>query len=166
MFAKSSGHSLPALALAALIGAGALAACPLRAAAAGMSVPLSETRPLSFSGSASDVLVGDPAVADVTVIDHHHLLVHGKAFGRTNLVVMDQAGRTVFSGAIIVGASDEDHVSVFRGAQQSEYSCASRCEKISGAGSAAGGANAAGPSGPAAAVTAPLTTAMSGQPQS
>lgn len=155
-----------ALGLSGLACGAALMAYAPQAAAAGLNVPLSETRPLSLPGSAADVLIGDSAIADVTVVDHHHLLVHGKAFGRTNLVVMDQAGRTVFSGAIIVGASDEDHVSVFRGAQQSEYSCASRCEKISGAGSAAGGANAAGPSGPAAAVTAPLTTAMSGQPQS
>ena len=76
-----------------------------------------------------------------------------------------RGGRTVFSGPIIVSASDEDHVSVFRGAQQSDYSCALRCEKISGAGSTAGAAPAAGPSGPAAAVSGPLTQALSGQPQ-
>ena len=130
-----------------------------------MNVPLSETRPLSLPGSAADVLIGDAAIADVTVVDHHHLLIHGKTFGRTNLVVMDEAGRTVFSGPIIVGASDEDHVSVFRGAQQSDYSCGTRCEKISGAGSTAGAAPASAPSGPAAAVSGPLTQALSGQQQ-
>lgn len=162
MLAKSFRRSKILLAFGAVVCAGALAAGPPRAAAAGMSVPVSETRPLAFSGSAADVLVGDPAIADVTVIDHHHLLIHGKAFGRTNLVVMDEAGRTVFSGPIIVSASDEDHVSVFRGAQQSDYSCALRCEKISGAGSTAGAAPAAAPSGPAAAVSAPLTAALGG----
>jgi len=166
MLSNSSPRPFSCLALGAATCALVLAADPPRAAAAGMSVPLSETRPLSFSGSAADVLVGDPAIADVTVIDHHHLLVHGKAFGRTNLVVMDAAGRTVFSGPIIVSASDEDHVSVFRGAQQSDYSCAVRCEKISGAGSTAGAAPAAAPSGPAAAVSGPLTSALGGgQPQ-
>jgi len=165
MLCNSSARSLFNLALGAMTCVGGLAAFPLAAAAAGMNVPLSETRPLSFSGSAADVLVGDAAIADVTVIDHHHLLVHGKAFGRTNLVVMDEAGRTVFSGPIIVGASDEDHVSVFRGAQQSEYSCSVRCEKISGAGSTAGAGGGGGPSGPGAAVSAPLTAALSSQPQ-
>jgi hypothetical protein len=137
-----------------------------KAAAAGMEVPMSETRPLNLAGSASDVLIGDAAIADVTVVDHHHLLVHGKAFGRTNLVVMDAAGRTVFSGAIIVGASDEDRVSVFRGAMQSEYSCASRCERISGtgAGASSGGGAGAMPSGPGAMVTGPLTQALSASP--
>lgn len=164
MLANASGRFLTILAVGVVTCVGALGARSPRAAAAGMTVPLSETRPLSFTGSAADVLVGDPAIADVTVIDHHHLLVHGKAFGRTNLVVMDEAGRTVFSSAVIVGAGDEDHVSVFRGAQQSEYSCAVRCEKISGAGSVAGAAPAAAPSGPAAPVAAPLTAALSGQP--
>lgn len=162
MLAKSFRRSKILLAVGAAACVGALAVGPLPASAAGMSVPVSETRPLAFSGSAADVLVGDPAIADVTVIDHHHLLIHGKAFGRTNLVVMDAAGRTVFSGPIIVSASDEDHVSVFRGAQQSDYSCALRCEKISGAGSTAGAAPAAAPSGPAAAVSAPLTAALGG----
>jgi hypothetical protein len=143
-------------------GLAVLVATPRPAAAQAMSVPLSETRPLSLGGSAADVLIGDPAIADVTVIDHRHLLVHGKGFGRTNLVVMDARGRTIFSGPIVVGASDEDHVSVFRGAQQSEYSCAGRCERI---GAAPGGANgAAAPSGPAAAISAPITQALSSPP--
>ncbi len=153
----------PAIAAAVFAGVGAvMAGAP--ASAAAFSVPLSETRPLSLPGAAADVLVGDAAIADVTVVDHHHLLVHGKAFGRTNLVVMDAAGRTVFSGPIIVGASDEDHVSVFRGAQQSDYSCGTRCERISGTGAGIGGGGGNGaPSGPGAAITGPLTQAMTGQ---
>jgi hypothetical protein len=137
----------------------AMAALPHRAAAQAFSVPVSESRPLSLPGSATDVLVGDPAIADVTVVDHHHLLIHGKAFGRTNLVVMDSSGRTLFTGPIVVSASDEDHVSLFRGAQQSDYSCAARCERISGG--AQGGA-AMAPSGPGGAVAAPIMQAVSG----
>jgi hypothetical protein len=136
-----------------------LTALPHLAAAAAFTVPVSESRPLSLPGAATDVLVGDPAIADVTVIDHHHLLVHGKAFGRTNLVVMDGAGRTLFSGPVVVGASDEDHVSLFRGASQSEYSCAARCERISSGG---GGGGGAAPSGPGGAIAAPIMQAMGG----
>ena len=146
-----------------LLAAAVLIAAPAPALAETLSVPLSETRPLSLGGSAADVLIGDAAIADVTVVDHHHLLIHGKAFGRTNLVVMDASGRTVFSGPIVVSTGDEDHVSLFRGVAQSEYTCASRCEKISGG--AAGGNSGGGggmPSGPAAAVTGPLTSALGG----
>jgi hypothetical protein len=128
------------LLIAVAAGAFALAALPHAARAQAFAVPLSESRPLSLVGSATDVLVGDPAIADVTVIDHHHLLVHGRAFGRTNLVVMDGAGRTLFTGPIVVTAGDEDHVTLFRGAMQSDYSCAGRCERISGAASGAAGA--------------------------
>jgi hypothetical protein len=158
MFADRPFAPFPALLLAlAVLFAGAR-----HAAAEALSVPLSETRPVTLGGSATDVLIGDAAIADVTVIDHHHLLVHGKAFGRTNLVVMDAAGRTVFSSPIVVDAGDEGHVSVYRGAQQSDYSCSSRCERVSGAASA----NPAGaPSGPAAPITAPLTQALSNPQQ-
>ena len=146
-----------------LIAAGAAVlalASPLAAGAAeAFSVPKSETRPLVLGGVASDVLVGDPAIADVTVVDHHHLLIHGKDFGRTNLVVMDAAGRTLFSEAIVVGAGDEGRVSVFMGGSQSDYSCAVRCEKISG--SAHSGAGGPQPSGPGAAVAAPIQAALS-----
>ena len=154
MFADRPLVPLRALLLAlAVLFAGAR-----HAAAEGLSVPLSETRPVTLGGAAADVLIGDASIADVTVIDHHHLLVHGKAFGRTNLVVMDAAGRTVFSSPIVVSAGDDDRVTVYRGALQSDYSCASRCERISGA---APGSSAGAPSGPAAPVTAPLTQALS-----
>ena len=142
-----------------LLAVGALIAAPAPALAESFSVPLSETRPLTLGGSATDVLIGDAAIADVTVVDHHHLLIHGKAFGRTNLVVMDAGGRTVFSGPIVVSTGDEDHVSLFRGVAQSEYTCAARCEKISGAAASGGGGM---PSGPAAPVTGPLTSALGG----
>ena len=145
-----------------LLAAAVLIAAPAPALAETLSVPLSETRPLSLGGSAADVLIGDASIADVTVVDHHHLLIHGKAFGRTNLVVMDAGGRTVFSGPIVVSTGDEDHVSLFRGVAQSEYTCAARCEKISGAAASGGNSGSGMPSGPAAAVTGPLTSALGG----
>ncbi len=124
----------------------ALAALPGVAAAQSFSVSKGETRLLSLAGSASDVLVGDPAVADVTVIDHGHILIHGKSFGRTNLVVMDGVGRTLFSQAVIVSAGDEGRVSVFRGSAPSEYTCAARCEQVGGKEAGSAGAPAGAPS--------------------
>jgi hypothetical protein len=131
------------------------------AAAEGFVVPLSESRPLTVTGSAADVLVGDPAIADVTVIDHHHILVHGRAFGRTNLVVMDGAGRTLFSQSVVVSAGDDGRVSLFRGPIQSEYACAVRCERLPAAGANGQGGVAGMPTGPAAAIAAPLQAAIS-----
>ncbi len=104
--------------------------------------------------------MGDPAIADVTVVDHHHILVHGRAFGRTNLVVMDANGRTLFSDAVVVGAGDEGRVSIFRGSAQADYSCSSHCEKISGSTGAGKSDNSNTPSGPGAAIAAPIQQAL------
>ena len=48
---------------------------------------------------AASVALGNATVADVTVSDAHTLLITGKAFGTTNLLVLDRNGQTILSDA-------------------------------------------------------------------
>lgn len=110
-----------AVALTALAAAGS-------ALAQSMPVRIDQAARVSLSASARDVIIGNPAIADVTVIDARNLLVTGKSFGVTNLVVIDGRGRTILDRQIVVSAGDEGRVSIYRGAGLQDYACSVRCQ--------------------------------------
>jgi len=113
-----------------------LALAPVAASAASLSVTLDQAVRLTLKGPAQDVIVGNPGIADVTVADQRHLVIVGKSFGVTNLVVIGASGRTLFNRQIIVGASNDGRVSVYRGPTATSYSCSPGCQVSTGAAAA------------------------------
>jgi Flp pilus assembly secretin CpaC len=121
-----------------------LTALATGAHAASLSVTLDHSTRLPVQGAAS-VVVGNPGVADVTVVGTNAVYVLGRSFGSTDIVVLDKAGRTVFSGDVTVTRSNAT-VALYRGVDRTDFTCASSCAQNERAG---GGASAA-PAAPAA----------------
>lgn len=113
---------------AALSVFGALILAPVAAKA--LVVPINHSTRVNIAGAAQSVVVGNAAIADVTVVDSHTVYVTGKAYGATNLIVLDKAGRALFNGDVTV-ASAGGSVSVFRGAQKSSLACDPGCTESS-----------------------------------
>lgn len=67
---------------------------------------------LRFDRTVGTVAVGDPAVADTFAPNDRAILLTGKAIGSTNLIVLDDAGRDLFSAGVIVSRSELGRVSV------------------------------------------------------
>jgi hypothetical protein len=127
----------------------ALALAPAAALAASLDVPLDQSTFVALPGPAHNVIIGNPAIADVSVADQRHLIITGKGAGITNLVVTDPAGRPIFDRQIVVGAGSGDRVALINGGQVVSYACAPRCEIVGGAGgSAAAAAPATGGGSP------------------
>lgn len=98
------------------------------AQAQSLSLPIDQAERIALRGAARDVIIGNPAIADVTVVDERNLVITGKGYGSTNLIVLDAAGRTLVNRQILVIA-DEGRVSFYRGSAISSYSCSPRCER-------------------------------------
>lgn len=109
-----------AAAAALLAASPALAVEPLR-------VGLDQTARIRLAGVARDVLVANPGVADVTMLDGRNLVVLGKKYGVTSVLVIDGVGRTIMDRSVIVSAP-EGAVSVYRGAVAQTYACSPTCE--------------------------------------
>ena len=109
-----------------------LAAAPAYAASKSDSVALAldEVHTLTFRTPVSTVYVGNPTIADVTMIDARHAFVQGKGYGRTNVVALDHDNVMVFNTHIAVTGSDGGGtVTLNRGAQRVTLNCAGgRCE--------------------------------------
>ncbi len=97
-------------------------------------------------GPASTVVVGNPTIADVNLVNGRTLIITGHKVGQTSIMVLDSSGRETFHQTILVGSADTGHVSVQRGAQATDYSCSPRCERLVATG---GAATASAPSDPA-----------------
>ena len=90
------------------LGATALLAGPgLALAQSGrISVEIDQAQRVQLRGPAGSVIVGNPEIADVTVVDANTLYITGKGYGVTEVVAVDPIGRTVFQSQVVVTAGD------------------------------------------------------------
>jgi Flp pilus assembly secretin CpaC len=119
----------PKAALGVVAGlSGFLSVAPI-AFAADIEVPLDQVRVLTFQAPVKTVFVGNPVIADVTVIDPMHVFILGKNFGTTNVVALDSMGRESMNEQVTVLARPGSTVTVQRGASKMTLNCNSmRCE--------------------------------------
>jgi len=119
----------PACLLAVLASAAVLLAPTLGTAqSASLNVEIDQAQRVQLRGPAGSVIVGNPAIADVTVVDSNTLYITGKGYGVTEIVAVDTIGRTVFQSQIVVtDGAGAGRVRVWRGGQSTEMACASSC---------------------------------------
>jgi hypothetical protein len=98
-------------------------------AGSAVAVPLDEVRIIAFARPVATLYVGNPVIADVTIIDNKHAFVQGKAFGATNLVALDAMGRQVANQQVVVAGNGNSVVTLQRGTSQTTYACVgARCQ--------------------------------------
>jgi hypothetical protein len=110
---------------------------PLAQAAEPFKVTLDQTVSLSLARPAASVALGNATVADVTVSDASTLLITGKAFGTTNLLVLDRNGATILQTQLVVSADSVGQLTIYRGSGTNTYSCVEKCRPAPVVGDAA-----------------------------
>ncbi len=111
---------------------------PLAAAAAEYSVPMDQVRMITFRAPVSTVFVGNPQIADVTVVDATRIFLMGKNFGTTNLMALDEDGNQISNDRITVQARAGSVVTLHRGTSQTTMACVGgRCQSAPVPGDAA-----------------------------
>ena len=108
-----------------------------------LSVAKDQSKVIKLTTTATTVVVGNPAIADVAMQDGSTAFVTGKSFGTTNVIAMDAQGRQIASFRVLVTADQNRSVTLMRGGQVVTLSCAPRCETVSAVGEP-GGAPEAG----------------------
>lgn len=97
------------------------------ASARDLRVALDQAFPIRLSEAAEGVAIGNPAIAGVTVQNDMFLFVTGRSYGSTNLVVVGQNGRVLYSGRVIVTPDETDVVMVTRGVETARLECTPLC---------------------------------------
>jgi Flp pilus assembly secretin CpaC len=108
--------------------AAVIAACLAPAAMAEpFRVNVDRSVTMRLSAPAASVILGNATVADVQVYDANTLLITGKAFGSTNLTVLDARGNVVMTTELVVVSESPGQLTVTRGTGTQSYSCVERC---------------------------------------
>jgi Flp pilus assembly secretin CpaC len=114
---------LPAL---ATLWATLLPVAPLRAAD-DLIVKYDQSQILRLPRPAAEIIIGNPAVADVTVQSGNVLVVTGKTFGITNFIALDAARDVIQEMRILVNRDEAKVVNLQRGTQRQSYNCTPQC---------------------------------------
>ncbi len=118
-----------ALVTTVLAGSVAAVLAPVAGRAADMvKVELDQARIYRLAAPASTIVIGNPAIADATLQDAQTLIVTGRAYGQTNLIVLDEQGETITDVQLAVLAASENLVTVYKGAKRQSLSCLPECQ--------------------------------------
>jgi Flp pilus assembly secretin CpaC len=113
----------------ALIAMAGVGAAPAQAAEdAAISVNVNMARVLRINAPAATVIVGNPGVADVTIQDAQTLILTGKSYGQTNLIVLDSRGEPVADTMIQVVQMQTGVMTVYQGLNRTTLACAPTCQ--------------------------------------
>lgn len=111
----------------ACLAACALAQGPARAEG-GIPILMNEAKIVKLARPADTIVVGNPDIADASVQDATTIILTGKGFGVTNLVVMDETGAPIVDEQIFVSRQDARSVRIYRRSEVQTLSCTPMCE--------------------------------------
>lgn len=123
IFATGAAKLVMAGFVIAATAASALADEPL------MRVYMDHARVLKLDRPVSKVIIGNAEVADATVADSQTIVLTGRNFGTTNLVLLDADGNAIIDERILVSIDEGNTVRVFRQTDRSVLSCTPNCEE-------------------------------------
>lgn len=137
---SKSLHLCAAMALA--IGMAGLAASVPAAATEPILLMVDRAKVMRISRPADTVILGNPSIADATIRDNQTLIITGRSYGTTNLIVLDRDGQPIADELLAVRAGEETMVTVYRRAARESFSCTPVCEPVLMVGDATGGFSA------------------------
>lgn len=115
------------LALGLLAATAGLAAAPAEAADV-LKVMMDQAKVLKLEKPVAKVIVGNANIADATVADARTIVLTGRSFGATNLVLLDAQGNTLADRRILVALDENDTLRVYSQTNRTLMSCSPNCE--------------------------------------
>lgn len=131
-------HAARAACVAAAIPA-VLASIPVHTAQAGgmyemvsrdFKVGIDQAKMLRIEGAAAIVAVGNPSIADAILQGPDMLLLIGRTYGATNVLVFDHDGNETASLIVNVVDAAPRLLTLHRGNAQASYNCAPHCQPV------------------------------------
>jgi Flp pilus assembly secretin CpaC len=94
----------------------------------GIQVIMNQAKIVKLTQDASTIVVGNPEIVDATVQDARTIVLTGKGFGVTNLVILNPEGKAVVDEAVFVSRNDDKTLRIYRRSNVQTLSCTPFCE--------------------------------------
>ena len=95
-----------------------------------MRVYMDHARVLKLDRPVSKVIIGNAEVADATVADARTIVITGRNFGTTNLVILDQDGNAIVDERILVSIDEGNTVRIYKQTSRTVLSISAVCTRI------------------------------------
>lgn len=94
-----------------------------------ITIAVDHAKVMRIAKPASTIIIGNPAIADANVQNESTLIITGKSYGTTNLIILDAEGEPIADETLVVQAPRGDEVVVWRGsARRQTLTCTPQCE--------------------------------------
>ena len=124
MFSVRHSRRWAIVAIMAAVGSGVSG---FHAEAADLIVRYDQSQLIRLPRPVSEIIIGNPSIADVNVQGGNLLVVTGKTFGVTNIIALDADKNVIQDQRVIVEQDDRRTVVVYRGSLRHSYTCAPTC---------------------------------------
>jgi len=95
-----------------------------------VTVKVNMARILRINAPASTVIIGNPGIADAAIQDPQTLVLTGKSYGKTNLIVLDAQGNPIADTLVEVVQEQAGLVTVYLGERRTSLACEPVCQPI------------------------------------
>ena len=116
---------LTRLAVGLIAAASAMAAGPVKAE--DLIVKYDQSQLLRLPRPAAEIIIGNPAIADISVQAGNLLVITGKTFGITNIIALDADRNVIQDQRILVKRDEGKVVNLQRGTERQSYNCTPQC---------------------------------------
>ena len=115
-----------------LIGTGLVLALltginPAQAEQDRIEVILDQAKVLKMPKNAQTVIIGNPVIADITVLKNRSMILTAKGYGVTNMISLDAQGSQISESIIEVRSAKDKVLILQRGMNRESYSCVPEC---------------------------------------
>ncbi len=93
-----------------------------------MKITLNQITLVRLEDKISDALIGNPAIADITIQNNSTFIITGKSYGRTNIILLNKDGEKIFDRWVYVDDDSRNVVRIQRGGARLSYTCAPNCQ--------------------------------------
>ncbi|MGD9783076.1 MAG: pilus assembly protein N-terminal domain-containing protein [Hyphomicrobiaceae bacterium] len=76
----------------------------------------------------SELIIGNPSIADVTIQSNDLLVITGKTFGITNVIALDADRNVIQDQRVVVQRDEQRMVNLHKGALRQSFSCTPICQ--------------------------------------
>ena len=76
----------------------------------------------------SELVIGNPSIADVAIQGPDLLVITGKTFGITNVIALDSERNVIQDQRVIVQRDEQRLVNLHKGALRQSYTCSPNCQ--------------------------------------
>ena len=93
-----------------------------------LHVVIDRAKVIRIAKAADTVIVGNPSIVDATIQDARTIVLTGRNFGVTNLIVLDSDGDPIVDETVVVRGHETNIVRIYRQSSRETLSCSPVCE--------------------------------------